>query len=167
MDDLFQVTEPSIRVESKSSTTTNNTNNHPQIWSMEKLQNRLVDMRDIYTEFKTHATPPNANTFYDPDQPHVLLGIANVFLQVLFYDDVELKYPVPVINQQGEIIGRLHIEISKISGDKLEVNNSKNDLYEEYEDRNEDGDEQERSCTVKVTIRHLAGIQSAHFVFCQ
>jgi hypothetical protein len=35
-----------------------------------------------------------------------LLGIANVFLQALFYDDVTLKYPVPVISQQGEIVGR-------------------------------------------------------------
>ena len=106
-------------------------------------------------------------------------------LQVLFYDDVTLKYPVPVINQQGEIVGRLHVEVAKISSGGLEASpptmsksqHSKLDssLYEEYEDDDEENDgeaeteSEPRTITVKVTIRHLAGVTSAssHFVFCQ
>jgi hypothetical protein len=56
---------------------------------MEKLQNRLVDMREAYEELGPQSEsildpigtgPPAA--FFEADQPHVLLGIANVFLQV-------------------------------------------------------------------------------------
>jgi len=80
------VTEPSIRVEQD--------NHYPQIWSMEKLHNRLIDMRELYEERISlgisfgdvkvrdplNEGPPSA--FFEPDVPHVLLGIANVFLQV-------------------------------------------------------------------------------------
>lgn len=82
---LEKVTEPSIRVEQNG--------HYPQIWSMEKLQNRLIDMRELYEEYSSslssseikvrdplHEGPPAA--FFEPDIPHVLLGIANVFLQV-------------------------------------------------------------------------------------
>jgi len=76
------VTEPSIKVEKEG--------HYHQIWSLEKLHNRLVDMREIYEEYSSSQlseeelnfnlnTPPS---FFEPDQPHVLLGIANVFLQV-------------------------------------------------------------------------------------
>ena len=77
----MQVTEPSIRVEKDG--------HYPQIWSMEKLENRLVDMRELYEDVGPAALdssnpfnkdPPAA--FFEPDQPHMLLGIANVFLQV-------------------------------------------------------------------------------------
>lgn len=88
-------------------------------------------------------------------------------MQALFYDDVTLKYPVPVISQQGEIVGRLHIEITKISGHIEDINSrnssmntSKADtsLYEEYEDEVEDdeGDpeiHEQKSVTVRVTVR--------------
>ena len=56
---------------------------------MEKLHNRLVDMREAYEELGPQSEermdplltgPPPA--FFEPDQPHILLGIANVFLQV-------------------------------------------------------------------------------------
>lgn len=102
-------------------------------------------------------------------------------MQVLFYDDVTLKYPVPVINQQGEIVGRLHVEVAKVSTGTFESSrlpNSKssvgfsrldNSLYEEYEDEEEDVEQEagQRSITVKVTVRHLAGVTSSHYVFCQ
>ncbi len=99
--------------------------------------------------------------------------------QALFYDDVTLKYPVPVINQQGEIVGRLHVEVAKVSTGKLEASpptlaknsshHSKNDtsLYEEYEDEEDETESEPRTITVKVTVRHLAGVNSSHYVFCQ
>lgn len=75
---LMQITEPSIKVEKEG--------HYHQIWSMEKLHNRLVDMRELYEEYDQEyddfsgIDPPAS--FFEPDQPHVLLGIANVFLQV-------------------------------------------------------------------------------------
>jgi kinesin family protein 13 len=143
-----------------------------------------VDMREIYEEYSSQSadgseldfclnTPPS---FFEPDQPHVLLGIANVFLQALFYDDVTLNYPVPVINQQGEIVGKLQVELAKISGqmDDTMVKNSSmqsskadTSLYEEYEDEEEELSNESKTITVKVTVRHLAGVSGSHYVFCQ
>jgi len=88
---------------------------------------------------------------------------------------------VPVINQQGEIVGRLHVEVAKVSTGTLESsklsrntnNYSKldNSMYEEYEDEEDEFDEEQengpRRITVKVTVRHLAGVSSSHYVFCQ
>lgn len=171
----IQVAEPSIRVERDGY--------YSQIWSMEKLQNRLVDMREMYEDFCSQnnsedsvdlSSDPPA-TFFEPDQPHVLLGIANVFLQALFYDDVTLKYAIPVINQQGEIVGRLHVEVAKISGTmdaskcagSMQTSKLDNSLYEEYEDEEDQTEVESKTVTVKVTIRHLAGVSSTHSVFCQ
>ncbi|CAL8143854.1 unnamed protein product [Orchesella dallaii] len=169
------VAEPSIRVERDGY--------YPQIWSLEKLQNRLVDMREMYEDYcspNTEIDPtelsndPPAN-FFEPDQPHVLLGIANVFLQALFYEDVTLKYPVPVINQQGEIVGRLHVEVAKITGTMdaskvtggMQASKLDNSMYEEYEDEEDEHENEPKTVTVKVTVRHLAGVSSSHSVFCQ
>jgi len=89
----------------------------------------------------------------------------------LFYDDVTLNYPVPVINQQGEIVGKLQVELAKISGqmDDSDKNTStqssklENSLYEEYEDE----EDEPSKITVKVTVRHLAGVSGSNYVFCQ
>lgn len=42
-----------------------------------------------------------------------------------------------------------------------------NSLYEEYEDEEEDRESEPKSITVRVTVRHLAGVSSSHYVFCQ
>lgn len=53
--------------------------------------------------------------FYESQENHNLIGVANIFLEVLFHD-VKLDYHTPIISQQGEVAGRLQVEISKISG---------------------------------------------------
>lgn len=40
--------------------------------------------------------------FYEAQENHNLIGVANVFLECLFYD-VKLQYAVPIISQQGEV----------------------------------------------------------------
>jgi len=87
---------------------------------------------------------------------------------------VTLKYPVPVINQQGEIVGRLHVEVAKISGTMdaskitgMQASKLDNSLYEEYEDEEDEHENEPKTVTVKVTVRHLAGVSSSHSVFCQ
>lgn len=47
-----------------------------------------------------------ADPFFDEQENHSLIGVANVFLSCLFYD-VKLQYAVPIINQKGEVGGRL------------------------------------------------------------
>ncbi|KAJ8798500.1 hypothetical protein J1605_016645 [Eschrichtius robustus] len=110
------LSEPAIQVRRKGK--------GKQIWSLEKLDNRLLDMRDLYQEWKEceEDTPVirsyfrRADPFYDEQENHSLVGVANVFLESLFYD-VKLQYAVPIINQKGEVAGRLHVEVMRISGD--------------------------------------------------
>lgn len=45
-----------------------------------------------------------ADPFFDEQENHSLIGVANVFLSCLFYD-VKLQYAVPIINQKGEVSG--------------------------------------------------------------
>ena len=44
--------------------------------------------------------------FYESQETHNLIGVANVFLEALF-SEVQLDYHVPIISQQGEVRGRL------------------------------------------------------------
>ena len=49
--------------------------------------------------------------------------MANIFLSVLFHD-VNLDYHTPIISQQGEVAGRLQIEIQKVAGTFAQDHNS-------------------------------------------
>ncbi|KPJ07331.1 Kinesin-like protein KIF13A [Papilio machaon] len=53
--------------------------------------------------------------FYESQENHNLIGVANVFLEALFHD-VTLDYHTPIISQQGEVAGRLQVEISRVAG---------------------------------------------------
>lgn len=51
------------------------------------------------------------------------------------------------------------------------MNTSKGDasLYEDYDDDVDDVEPEQKTITVRVTVRHLAGVSSSHshYVFCQ
>ncbi|KAL0169175.1 hypothetical protein M9458_033771, partial [Cirrhinus mrigala] len=93
--------EPAIQVRRKGK--------GKQIWALEKMENRLVDMRELYQEWKDFDEDnpvmrsyfKRADPFFDEQVNHSLIGVANVFLSCLFYD-VKLQYAVPIINQKGE-----------------------------------------------------------------
>lgn len=55
-----------------------------------------ISLKVIRSYFK------RADPFYDEQENHSLIGVANVFLESLFYD-VKLQYAVPIINQKGEV----------------------------------------------------------------
>lgn len=57
---------------------------------------------------------------------HNLIGVANLFLDVLYNDVfIPFEYDIPVINQQGEIAGRLRVKLQRINTDTYF--NSEND----------------------------------------
>uniref|UniRef100_A0A0L8I897 Kinesin motor domain-containing protein n=1 Tax=Octopus bimaculoides TaxID=37653 RepID=A0A0L8I897_OCTBM len=170
------VSEPAILVKRKC--------HNSQIWSMEKFENKIIDMRELYDENKTLAHPlmdgnaPKGDPFYESQENHNLIGVANVFLECLFYD-VKLDYHVPIISQQGEIAGKLHVEISKLGGS----------LIDKYSDVSSEGSDYEpKRCSlpfdsfdedsnlaigaplyVRISIREARGLPAAlsNFVFCQ
>lgn len=111
---------------------------------MEKLENKLVDMRDMYEErketgniiepvllspfsvlkqriskdnlvnaknfvFTKDENPAKVvDPFYESQENHNLIGVANIFLEVLS-EDVTLDYHTPIISQQGDVAGRLQV----------------------------------------------------------
>ena len=60
--------------------------------------------------------PQYPDPFYESTENHHLIGVANIFLSALFHD-VVLDYHVPIISQQGEVAGRLQVQIERVSGE--------------------------------------------------
>ncbi|XP_077077762.1 kinesin-like protein KIF13A isoform X7 [Siphateles boraxobius] len=169
------VSEPAIQVRRKGKGT--------QVWTIEKLENKLVDMRDHYRDWR-EGTQEVANQlhnkagdpFYEAQENHNLIGVANVFLECLFHD-VKLQYAVPIISQQGEVAGRLHVELVRVSGvvperlaggDDSSENSSESSGYEVM-DNNGEIVHMARKLTCRVRIREASGlpINLSNFVFCQ
>lgn len=179
------VSEPAILVKRKKKI--------PQVWSMEKLENKLIDMRELYAEWKERVSsressresspshpsldliPSRHDPFYESQESHHLIGVASIFLEVLFHD-VTLDYHVPIINQQGEVAGRLHIEISRVGGQMGERMADAGDT----EDSSGNGDDEQRTSSpdfytsrgqvaLRIMIKSARGlpISLSNFVFCQ
>ncbi|XP_059194594.1 kinesin-like protein KIF13A [Centropristis striata] len=169
------VSEPAIQVRRKGKGT--------QVWTIEKLENKLVDMRDHYRDWKegTEETYNKANSkhcdpFYEAQENHNLIGVANIFLECLFHD-VKLQYAVPIISQQGEVAGRLHIELMRVSGavperlsggDDSSENSSESSCYEVM-DTNGEIVHMAKRLTCRVRVREATGLplNLSNFVFCQ
>ncbi|XP_048248867.1 kinesin-like protein KIF13B isoform X7 [Haliotis rufescens] len=157
------VSEPAIQVKRRGRAN--------QIWSMEKLENKIIDMREMYEERKSQGLPMmdegppvKGDPFYESQENHNLIGVANIFLECLFYD-VKLDYHVPIISQQGEVAGKLHVEVSKMGGAVLD----------RYVDLTSDNGEEDNNVPmgaplmVRIKIREARGLPPAlcNFVFCQ
>lgn len=108
--------------------------------------------------------------FYESQENHNLIGVANIFLEVLFHD-VTLDYHTPIISQQGEVAGRLQVEISRTAGqfpqDRMcesaseSSHDSRDDVY--------DTDPGYNQITCRVSIKQATGLPLtlSNFVFCQ
>uniref|UniRef100_A0A8C4UBX0 Kinesin family member 13A n=1 Tax=Falco tinnunculus TaxID=100819 RepID=A0A8C4UBX0_FALTI len=150
------VSEPAIQVRRKGKGT--------QVWTIEKLENKLIDMRDLYQEWKEKIPEirkligKRGDPFYEAQENHNLIGVANVFLECLFYD-VKLQYAVPIISQQGEVAGRLHVEVMRVTGSVPE-------RVVEGDDSSENSSE---SGSLEVKIKEATGLPPnlSNFVFCQ
>ncbi|XP_060756438.1 kinesin-like protein KIF13A isoform X5 [Neoarius graeffei] len=169
------VSEPAIQVRRKGKGT--------QVWTIEKLENKLVDMRDQYRDWKDGGrdTPAKqhskqADPFYEAQENHNLIGVANVFLECLFHD-VKLQYAVPIISQQGEVAGRLHVELMRVcgavperlvGGDDSSENSSESSSYEVM-DNNGEIVHMAKKLTCRVRVRKATGLplNLSNFVFCQ
>lgn len=148
-----------------------------QVWSMEKLENKLIDMREMYEERKEigeliipDENPAKAfDPFYESQENHNLIGVANIFLEVLS-EDVTLDYHTPIISQQGDVAGRLQVELKRVSGslpkDRMCESGSESSI-EGKEDLIESSTSS--AITVKVTIKQASGLPPSlsNFVFCQ
>ncbi|XP_028281452.1 kinesin-like protein KIF13A isoform X2 [Parambassis ranga] len=169
------VSEPAIQVRRKGKGT--------QVWTIEKLENKLVDMRDHYRDWKegteeacNKTNSKHCDSFYEAQENHNLIGVANIFLECLFHD-VKLQYAVPIISQQGEVAGRLHVELMRVSGavperlsggDDSSENSSESSCYEVM-DTNGEIVHMAKRLTCRVRIKEATGLpfNLSNFVFCQ
>ncbi|XP_045495500.1 kinesin-like protein KIF13A isoform X4 [Colias croceus] len=161
-----------------------------QVWSMEKLENKLVDMRDMYDEWRhrqheegedidaaqidvetpTEPEEKALDPFYESQENHNLIGVANIFLEALFHD-VTLDYHTPIISQQGEVAGRLQVEISRVSGQfpQDRICEAASDSSGDMRDDDEPVDPATQQVTIRVVIKQASGLPPSlsNFVFCQ
>uniref|UniRef100_A0A3Q2E1X4 Kinesin family member 13A n=1 Tax=Cyprinodon variegatus TaxID=28743 RepID=A0A3Q2E1X4_CYPVA len=162
------VSEPAIQVRRKGKGT--------QVWTIEKLENKLVDMRDHYRDWKEGRDEKHSDSFYDGQENHNLIGVANIFLECLFHD-AKLQYAVPIISQQGEVAGRLHVDLMRVSGsvperlsggDDSSENSSESSCYEVM-DTNGEIVHMAKRLTCRVKIKEATGLplNLSNFVFCQ
>ncbi|XP_038302371.1 kinesin-like protein KIF13A isoform X1 [Canis lupus familiaris] len=167
------VSEPAIQVRRKGKST--------QVWTIEKLENKLIDMRDLYQEWKEKIPEAKrlygkrGDPFYEAQENHNLIGVANVFLECLFYD-VKLQYAVPIISQQGEVAGRLHVEVMRVTGavpERVVEDDSSENSSEggslEVVDSSGEVIHRVRKLTCRVKIKEATGLplNLSNFVFCQ
>ncbi|XP_032078698.1 kinesin-like protein KIF13A isoform X7 [Thamnophis elegans] len=168
------VSEPAIQVKRKGKST--------QVWTIEKLENKLIDMRELYQEWKEkfqemkRLTGKRGDPFYEAQENHNLIGVANVFLECLFCD-VKLQYALPIISQQGEVVGRLHVEVMRVTGavpervmegDDSSENSSESGSLE-IMDNNGEIIHRPKKFTCRVKIKEATGLplNLSNFVFCQ
>lgn len=167
------VSEPAIQARRKGKGT--------QVWTIEKLENKLIDMRDLYQEWKENVPEAKrlygkrGDPFYEAQENHNLIGVANVFLECLFCD-VKLQYAVPIISQQGEVAGRLHVEVTRITGtipERMAEDDSSENSSEsgslEVVDSSGEVIHRVKKLTCRVIIKEATGlpISLSNFVFCQ
>ncbi|CAG9532229.1 unnamed protein product [Cercopithifilaria johnstoni] len=170
-----------------------------QLWSTVQLENKLIDMREMYNEKITgierndayiseelveekhfaledsfnrdECHSPTAENVFDSQEHHSLIGVANVFLEVLLHD-MRLSYRVPIISQQGEVSGRLHVEVYRL----IEMDDSGIVSSLDSLDSNRILDPQSIGATFlgktircRVRIKKASNLPSSlsHFVFCQ
>ena len=122
---------------------------------MARLENRLLHMRQLYEDHmdRHETTSPGTSSsdpFLEANAAHSLVGVANVYLDVLFHEDLELDYFTPIVSQQGEVAGRLRVKLRRLAGrlprDRLgqcEVSLSEGSgggFMEDKEDEGETGD---------------------------
>nr|XP_021498499.1 kinesin-like protein KIF13A isoform X2 [Meriones unguiculatus] len=167
------VSEPAIQARRKGKST--------QVWTIEKLENKLIDMRELYQEWKENVPEAKrlygkrGDPFYEAQENHNLIGVANVFLECLFCD-VKLQYAVPIISQQGEVAGRLHVEVMRVTGavpERVSEDDSSENSSEsgslEVVDSSGEVIHRVKKLTCRVIIKEATGLplSLSNFVFCQ
>ncbi|XP_047740142.1 kinesin-like protein KIF13A isoform X2 [Hyalella azteca] len=183
------VSEPAIRVKRRGKPS--------QVWSLEKLEHKLILMRELHEDAQNCNNAPNINNnnnndtrslkndntklgspepepdpFYDSQETHNLVGVANIFLECLF-SDVRLSYHVPIISQQAEVAGRLQVEISRVAGhfpaERIADTQSDTSSNDADADESCSAADVDNAVTIRVSIRQASGLPPSlsNFVFCQ
>lgn len=92
----------------------------PITWAVDKLEERLVDMREVCNQLTYGVDPEEIDLSYDPfldqidqsQRTYQLIGNAYVFLEVLFYYMSVDEDLFPIIDDHGKHQGHLKLSIT-------------------------------------------------------
>ncbi|CAG0889433.1 unnamed protein product [Darwinula stevensoni] len=136
-----------------------------QVWTMEKFENKLVDMRDLHQA--QGCLGEVGRDIFDWEDSHTLIGVGNFFLDVLFHDGILLDHEVPIISQQGDVAGKLLMEVGRIEGSM--PSDRENESSSDDGATSDDGASKCKQITIQVCIKKASGLPASlsHYVFCQ
>uniref|UniRef100_F6V993 Uncharacterized protein n=1 Tax=Ciona intestinalis TaxID=7719 RepID=F6V993_CIOIN len=162
-----------------------------QVWSVEKLGNKIIDMREMYQahlveeDFGNPLRYPvpiinqhgqnksftHDDPFNETERSQLLVGVANVFLTCLLQGN-PLRYPVPIINQHGQVAGKLLVDIQRVEGfipDRMLFGGDDSDSKSSSDSKKLDGKKLSPQITCRVTIIEAQGLSPtlSPFVECQ
>ncbi|CAF0703162.1 unnamed protein product [Brachionus calyciflorus] len=179
------LSEPAIVVKNKypdSLDEENNQNQKPNkiIIDLEKFESYIYHLREIYTERRLNNLPLK-DSDENPRKPDIftnsisyyynLIGVANLFLDVLYNDlFIPFEYNIPIINQQGEIAGRLKVRIQRLNTE-TDLNNTSDDSESLLSEPSEKDSDIETRRFIKVRLNILQAfdlpLNLNNLVFCQ
>ncbi|PAV58264.1 hypothetical protein WR25_02191 isoform H [Diploscapter pachys] len=128
-----------------------------QLWSMSQLENKLIDMRELYddrmNEVAEKGMPRGCGSAIERSEQEADEESPSVVIDPFF------ESQVPIISQQGEVAGRLHVQIYRVAGPI------------ESEDDRAVGCENliGKVINCRVRIKRVCDLPESlsHFVFCQ
>jgi kinesin family protein 13 len=163
-----------------------------QVWPLEKMESRLIAMRELNSMVKdkrvalSEIGDPIPDPFYEAVESHSLVGVANFYLSTLFHG-VAFEYYAPNRSQNGTVAGKLLVEIQKLAGafpadrvghcneDKdseattASVEDVSNGHSSSSNSSGKNNNGASNSITVGIKIKAIVGLPPAlaHFVFCE
>ena len=159
------LTEPTIQANKKGQ--------GRQFWSMDKMDARMMGMREVHQQVKDGIGTVRdigsrlKDPFFDEIESHALVGVANLYLSVLFHD-IAFEHYAPIITQDGKVAGKLLMQIKRIEG------NLPNDRLGHCDQDSEStstvvSEDNRSSVGLQIKIIAAVGIPPAlsHFLFCQ
>ncbi|XP_031559004.1 kinesin-like protein KIF13A isoform X2 [Actinia tenebrosa] len=151
-----------------------------QIWSLDKLENKIFDMRELYNQcvdegIAFNSKEDNTDLFFEVEC-HTLIGVCNVFLECLLHD-VSHEYAAPIISQQGEVCGRLKVEVTRVTdkgsdSESIESEDGRESPEDEPEiDDDDEIEEFQLGNRMEVCVRVIEAFDLppalCNYVFCQ
>jgi kinesin family member 13 len=165
------VCEPAILVKRRAGGATTSSR---QIWSLSRLENKLIDMRELYEEHmdQTQLFASNEDPFLEANEGHSLIGVTNIYLDALFHEGgLELEYLAPIVSQQGEVAGRLRFRLKRLAGRLPQDRLGHCEALSETSGGQDSAEEEENNnlFTFSLAIIEAVGIPCAYaqFVFCE
>ena len=150
-----------------------------QTWSYDKLESRLVEMRELYEREENYKFDNGTNDpFYAADENYCLIGVANVYLSALFHNDLKIDHKVPIVSQLGEVCGQLGVEMTVLHG-RLDMDEREADAgddndgscgsEQDSESSDDESEDESRELVVKFSIKSAESLPDhlSNLVFCQ